>query len=317
MKNAEKSVNSSLVETDVNETPVDFNVAANSVQDNDENLVNDGEQPGPSGLCNSTSANKTGAHIKYRALVNRSREKLHNSVFNQKFAGKTKAQKIKLGIRKPLKMHVKACSNKIMNSDLLAASIGSAAICGHCKNPKSSLKLYENPHLKKGLVESLSWQCTLCYHRTVFDTGKKCSKNKNSTTNVYETNLCSVYASQTMGRAGLVNFCNIMDLAQPVNKTPYNKIQNEIETMLHKQAEVIMKEAASRLILKVCEDDPSSIELNESGEWVANVAVTVDGTWQKRGHASKIGVVFDLSVDTGEVLDYELKSLVCNLCVCV
>ena len=47
-----------------------------------------------------------------------------------------------------------------MNSDLFAASIGSEAICRHCKNPKSSLKLYENPHLKKGLVESLSWQCT-------------------------------------------------------------------------------------------------------------------------------------------------------------
>ena len=154
------------------------------------------------------------------------------------------------------------------------------------------------------------------HYATVFDTGKRCSKKKNSTTNVYETNLRSMYASQTMGRAGLVNFCNIMDLAQPVNKTPYNKIQNEIETMLHKQAEIIMKEAASRLILKVCEDDPSSIELNESGEWVANVAVTVDGTWQKRGHASKIGVVFVLSVDTGEVLDYELQSFVCNLFVC-
>ena len=52
-------------------------------------------------------------------------------------------------------------------------------------------------------------------------------------------------------RAGLVNFCNIMDLDQPVNKTPYNKIQNENETMLHKQTEIIMKEAASRLVLKV------------------------------------------------------------------
>ena len=80
MKNAEKGVNSSLVETDVNEPPVDFNVAANSVQDSDENLVNDVEQPGPSGVCNSTSANKTGAHIKYRDLVNRSREKLHKCV---------------------------------------------------------------------------------------------------------------------------------------------------------------------------------------------------------------------------------------------
>ena len=47
---------------------------------------------------------------------------------------------------------------------------------------------------------------------------------------------------------------------------------------------------------------------------VAEVAVTVDGTWQKRGHSSKIGVVFIISVLTGEILDYEVKSLICHEC---
>lgn len=47
---------------------------------------------------------------------------------------------------------------------------------------------------------------------------------------------------------------------------------------------------------------------------MANVAVTVDGTWQKIGHSSKIGVVFVISVDTGEILDYSVKSLVCHEC---
>ncbi len=39
-------------------------------------------------------------------------------------------------------------------------------------------------------------------------------------------------------------------------------------------------------------------------EKIAEVADTVDGTWQKRGHTSKIGVVFPMSVRTEEVLDY-------------
>ena len=39
VKNAEKNVNNSLGETDVNEALVDFDVAANSVQNSDENLV--------------------------------------------------------------------------------------------------------------------------------------------------------------------------------------------------------------------------------------------------------------------------------------
>ena len=47
---------------------------------------------------------------------------------------------------------------------------------------------------------------------------------------------------------------------------------------------------------------------------MAKVAVTVDGTWQKRGHSSKIGVVFVISVATGEILDYEVKSLICHEC---
>lgn len=45
------------------------------------------------------------------------------------------------------------------------------------------------------------------------------------------------------------------------------------------------------------------------------MAVTVDGTWQRRGHASKIGVVFVISVRTGEVLDYVVKSLMCHTCM--
>ena len=39
---------------------------------------------------------------------------------------------------------------------------------------------------------------------------------------------------------------------------------------------------------------------------ILQAAVTVDGTWQKRGHSSKIGVVFVISVDTGEILDYSV-----------
>ena len=42
--------------------------------------------------------------------------------------------------------------------------------------------------------------------------------------------------------------------------------------------------------------------------------MTVDSTWQKRGHASKIGVIFVISVDTGEILDYVVKSLFCHEC---
>ena len=45
-----------------------------------------------------------------------------------------------------------------------------------------------------------------------------------------------------------------------------------------------------------------------------DIAVSFDGTWAKRGHTSPFGVVFVLSVDTGEVLDYYVLSKYCKAC---
>ena len=52
----------------------------------------------------------------------------------------------------------------------------------------------------------------------------------------------------------------------------------------------------------------------EDGFKIAKVAISVDGTWQKRGHSSKIGVVFVISIRTGEVLDYEVLSVIGSEC---
>lgn len=74
-----------------------------------------------------------------------------------------------------------------------------------------------------------------------------------------------------------------------------------------------MQEAAQRLFQKISFETPRDLK-KINGQLVANVSVTVDGTWQKRGHSSKIGVVFVISVDKGEILDYSVKSLVCYEC---
>lgn len=44
--------------------------------------------------------------------------------------------------------------------------------------------------------------------------------------------------------------------------------------------------------------------------------MSFDGTWAKRGHTSLFGVVYAISVDTGEVLDYEVLSKFCKTCKC-
>ena len=47
---------------------------------------------------------------------------------------------------------------------------------------------------------------------------------------------------------------------------------------------------------------------------VVDAAVSFDGTWAKRGFTSLTGVVFVVSVDTGEVLDYHVLSKACQKC---
>ena len=75
-----------------------------------------------------------------------------------------------------------------------------------------------------------------------------------------------------------------------------------------------MCEAAERLKNLTATETPERGEVTADGDIIADVAVTVDGTWQKRGHSSKIGVVFVISVKTGEILDYVVKSLACQEC---
>ncbi|GFW59984.1 CCHC-type domain-containing protein [Trichonephila clavipes] len=47
---------------------------------------------------------------------------------------------------------------------------------------------------------------------------------------------------------------------------------------------------------------------------VAECGVSVDGTWQRRGHSSLNGCIAVLSIDTGKVLDLELISRWCRVC---
>ena len=76
-----------------------------------------------------------------------------------------------------------------------------------------------------------------------------------------------------------------------------------------------MKEAADRAILFALENNPDGItEVSPTGDIIGHIAVSVDGSG-KRGHCSKTGVVFVMSVDTGEVIDYELKTIFCRVCL--
>ncbi|XP_065056243.1 uncharacterized protein LOC135684535 [Rhopilema esculentum] len=105
-----------------------------------------------------------------------------------------------------------------------------------------------------------------------------------------------------------------MGLPPPLSSRSYNQQIKKLACKSVKIAEKVMSEAAEQHFKIVEEEEPTKIEVMQDGKKIAKVAVTVDGTWQKRGHSSRVGVVFVISVRTGQVLDYVIKSLFCHEC---
>ena len=95
-------------------------------------------------------------------------------------------------------------------------------------------------------------------------------------------------------------------------KEASNEQLKKIKDATVKYTEEVMVDAANRLKEMIEREEHSKIHLHVNGNKVANVGMTVDGTRQKRDHASKVGVVFVVAVRTGEVLDYVVKSLSCH-----
>ena len=124
----------------------------------------------------------------------------------------------------------------------------------------------------------------------------------------------SVIASVSTGGglATLQNFCCQMNLPSPVTSNAYQDHLKQILEASKEHCEELMKEAAERLRSDIVSDAPELVD--EDADGALPCTVTVDGTWQKRGHTSKIGVIFVISVKTGEILDYRVKSLYCHEC---
>ena len=264
----------------------------------------------------SSHGNNTTLEGSINESGSRSKQKLGNSsllsIIQQQTGTKqnpiTRRRAKLLDLKERKSRLVEPSGMSIIDTKILADAIRSSAICKNCKSP-STLTLMKDTSMKRGLAEHFHLMCSICESSTKFS-----SSNRTKNDKCYEVNLRSVNASLPIGHAGLSKFCTKMNLPQPVTSKPYTYLSRKLEKSGETSAEIIMKEAADRLCKKIMEEGPGDCEVDEDGRIFANVAVTVDGTWQKRGHSSKIGVVFVISVLTGEILDFEVKSLFCHAC---
>ena len=89
---------------------------------------------------------------------------------------------------------------------------------------------------------------------------------------------------------------------------------------LHKKYWEVRSSVCDAVKEKVDEVLANSIEgvkrhYSPDNDGIYNVKVIFDGSWQKRGHTSTLAVGAIVEAETGCVIDYEVVSKYCELCV--
>ena len=97
-------------------------------------------------------------------------------------------------------------------------------------------------------------------------------------------------------------------MSPPVTKRRYTAINQNLHTAYVSAASLSMSKAAQEVLLTDC------VVPAEENKQATDCAVSVDGTWQKRGYSSRNGVVSVISKHNEKCVDYEVLSKHCKAC---
>jgi hypothetical protein len=100
-----------------------------------------------------------------------------------------------------------------------------------------------------------------------------------------------------------ITFSKVMNMPAPPTRRNFSKIQN---TKLLPVVKQLANDGMLSNSMKVREQLD-----NDDGQH----RISLDGTWQKRGHASHNGIVTAISLDTKKCLDVEVMSDKCQKCL--
>jgi len=171
----------------------------------------------------------------------------------------------------------------------------------------------ELAYLRAGLASHLSLKCYYCQSEHTFPTSSIVYASSGSGNWFYEVNRRTVYALRNIGkgRSALANFCMIMDMPPPVLRDSYSTHVSEVCKASIAVCEETLQSAGRELRRLIIS---SSGDRTLNADSVLDVAVTVDGSWHKRGFSSMYGFVSVISVESGKVLDYIVLSKSCSKC---
>ena len=184
---------------------------------------------------------------------------------------------------------------RLIDTEVLQ-SVFATLKCPECM--ESPLILKEDFYKKKGLASLLYIECAKCAYKHEFYT----SRNQNKS---YDVNKRMVYAMRSCGQgySGIETFTTLMDMPKPMTANNYDKIIFKYAEVSKSVAEDTMNDAAEELRSK-----------NSNVGDVVDAAISLDGSWQRRGHSSLNGCVTAIAMDTGRIIDIEAMSRYCRGC---
>ncbi|CAN8010917.1 unnamed protein product [Ixodes pacificus] len=179
----------------------------------------------------------------------------------------------------------------LIDIDLLSCAVAESCACKACGG---DLKLVENAARRAGLACTYSLNCEKCCSTHQFETSKR------TTSGFYEVNVRIVYALRCIGKGAAAGgtLCAMLNLPKPPTK--FSRYNAELLAHVSAVTEESMKRAAKE-----------AVALNEGDK---DIAIALDGSWQRRGHTSHNGLVSATSVDSGKVLDLEVMTKHCSVC---
>ena len=137
------------------------------------------------------------------------------------------------------------------------------------------------------------------------------SRLGNSRRAPFEVNVRAVLAFRSIGCgfSAMKDWCSSMNLPNCMSKEAYSSNQSKVGAASKATFEELLK--SSREAIKNSYKDIGIVP-DEQG--ILDIAVSFDGSWQRRGHSSHNGVASVIELMTGLPLDYEVLSNFCGKC---
>ena len=178
--------------------------------------------------------------------------------------------------------------------------IGKCPECG-----SASVTVYNCEEKRMGLSLNLKLLCSDCDWSHDFFTSQRLENDGTPGPNSHCINVQTVLAFREIGKGyeAIRSFFSCMNMPPPMSPTVFSSINGKLHQGYKKVSDACLTRAAN---------DIRSSPVDENAV-VEDVQVAIDGTWQKRGHASLNGVVVATS-SKGKVLDYQVLTKHCKEC---